>query len=1792
MVTIAFPLVHRKGFALTAATATLAVIATMLWPAQQAFADTDPPAGTPATVTADALPTVQMNGIAWDQEVVGDVVYAAGSFSSARPAGAAPGTDETPRSNLLAYSLSTGQLIASFAPTINAQVRQVAAAPDGKTLYIVGDFSTVNGVSRNRVAAFDLPSGTLTSFNPNANSTVDGVDATNTAVYLTGTFGRVSGQDRAGAAAFTRSGSLLPWAPDVQRRGRAVIVSPDETKVVIGGDFPTLNGSANPGYGLGMVDAQSGASLPFGANSVIRNAGNNAAILSLKSDEDSVYGVGYTFGSGGTLEGSFRASWDTGNLEWVNDCHGDQYDVQPMGDTVYAAGHPHYCGSLEGGFPQSDPNWTFYRAIAVTKTVNRNVPPGLNLGYNDFVGNPQPKLQHWFPLFNTGTVSGAYQGPWTVNGNSEYLVYGGEFTRVNNVGQQGLVRFAIPSKAPEAQGPILWNTDWMPSATQVANGAVRVSWPSNWDRDNEFLKYEVLRDNVVIKTFDALRSKKDDWAIPPFGYVDTTVEAGTNYSYRVRATDARGNSIMSGTATASASGASTPSAYKTAVLKDLPSSYWPLDEATGATASDWGGGSDLTLSGGYTRNLAGAISGESDRRATRFGGSSGFGATDKKIIAPQTFSIEAWVRTDANNGPGGKIAGFGNNRTGLSSSYDRHIYMESNGRISFGVNAGGQRTITSPSSYNDAQWHHVVATLGTGGMVLYVDGARVAQRTDAASAAYYYGYWRVGGDRTWAGNSYFRGDIDEVAVYTTPLSLQSVEAHYAAAGRTVPASTRPTDAYGAAVYDLAPTLYWRMDETTGSIANDTAGMGQRGRYLGGHTKNVAGPLQGVANPGVRFSGGQIVSENSFSDPRAYSLEAWFNTTSTNGGKILGFGSSSSTSNSTSYDRHVYMTNTGQLVFGTYSGVEQRLTTPQSYNDGGWHQVVATQDASGMRLYVDGQLIDSNTAAQAQSYSGYWHVGGDVTWGPGGNQFGGTIDEVAVYSAALPAADVALHYGLGTTGTAPNVKPTASFVPTTNRLNVSVDGTASSDPDGTIAEYRWDWGDGAPTSTGATSTHTYAAAGAYTITLTVTDNDGATSSKTAQVSVAPNQAPTASFTTTTAELTVSVNGSDSADPDGTIASYSWDWGDGSPAGSGATATHSYATPGDYTLKLTVTDNEGATGVTSHPVSVSLPVGAVTYARDSFGRNVATGLGAADVGGSWSLLQSAGNYRVDGDQAVFVQPAGGSQRYAYLQSVSSTDTAVEVDVTLPQRPVGGSSFSTVHLRRISGDEYVARLIVTTGGGVTAQLMRNGTVLTNVGTSVNLAAGDTIRVRGEATGASPTTLNLKVWKVGSPEPATWTTTTTDATAALQAPGQVGLGVYLGGGATNTPFQTRFDNFWAGSTEGAPEPPANQAPTAAFTATAADLSVHTDGSGSSDPDGTIASYAWDWGDNSPAGSGAAATHTYTAAGTYVVKLTVTDNQGATATLSKNVTVTAPGGPANQAPAAAFTATAADLTASVDASASTDPDGTITSYGWDWGDGSAAGTGVTTTHAYAAAGTYTVTLTVTDDQGATATHTEAVTVAAPPQPDPVVFGADDFDRAPGLLGSAAAGGAWTQTAGVANVGVEDNAARLTSIAASQTRTASLPAAVSDSTDLTVSFRVAALPSSSGRLYISTLGRVVGAADYRARWIVDQGGGVQAQVANGGSVIAWRDLTGLTLTPGTTYNARVQVFGTAPTSLRSKVWEAGTAEPADWQVSGTDASAELQAPGYVGFSTYTGGGFQTLPYSVFFDDFHVQTVAP
>ena len=168
----------------------VAIFASLLLPVPPAQADTAPDgAGTPTTVAADALPTTQINGVVWTQVIVGNTVYVGGEFTRARPAGAAAGTSEVERNNLLAYNLTTGVLSTTFAPSVNGAVRSIVASPDGSRIYLGGAFTAINGVARYRLAAVTTSTGALvTSWAPQVNARVTTVGVSASTVYVGGAF--------------------------------------------------------------------------------------------------------------------------------------------------------------------------------------------------------------------------------------------------------------------------------------------------------------------------------------------------------------------------------------------------------------------------------------------------------------------------------------------------------------------------------------------------------------------------------------------------------------------------------------------------------------------------------------------------------------------------------------------------------------------------------------------------------------------------------------------------------------------------------------------------------------------------------------------------------------------------------------------------------------------------------------------------------------------------------------------------------------------------------------------------------------------------------------------------------------------------------------------------------------------------------------------------------------------------------------------------------------------------------------------------------------------------------------------------------------------------------------------------------------------------------------------------------------------------------------------------------------------------------------------------------------------
>ncbi|GEK78813.1 hypothetical protein ABA31_01640 [Agrococcus baldri] len=1176
------------------------------------LAAADPEAGA-EPVSSDPLPTVQIDGIVYAQAVAGNRVFAGGQFSNARPAGANPGTQLTPRSNLLAYNLTTGVLDGSFAPQVNGRIMAAATSPDGSTLYIGGAFTAVNGQARYRLAAFNTATGALLpNWRPGTNSTVFGLAATSSAVYVAGQYTNISNTTRTGVAAVhATTGALLPFNP-VHTGGylaRAVVVSPDGAKVVAAGSFLTTNGSDSPGRGMAALDAQTGASMPWAINSVLRNGGNNAAIYSLASDSTSVYGSGYDFGGNkqqDDFEGAFRASWADGTMVWMEDCHGDTYSVAPHNGILYTAAHTHYCGNI-GEFPQLDP-WYLNHSLAFGAEPSGNpITPDI-WGYRSFTGNPAAKLLHWYPIWGTGSVSGVDQAGWSVASAGDYVLYGGEFTSINGIRQQGLVRFATRDVAPKDIGPTMQGGTWPISASSFREGEARIRWEANYDADSAELTYEVFRQgvNAPLATQTATSTY---WERPQLRYADETVESGQTYNYRVRVSDADGNSTQSDwTPVTIAEPGSTP-AYSLSVLDDDPLHYWPLGEPSGSAGIDWGGGNDLTVTGASRTTQGQATDGSTD--ATSFSGSSGsYASTRTAESGMGEYSIEAWFRTTSSQG--GKIVGFGDRATGSSSSYDRHIYLSGNGTVTFGNYPGEVRVVQSGSGYNDGQWHHVAGTLGPDGMTLWVDGVRIGTRADTTSAQSYSGYWRVGGDNlgSWpnVNAQYLNGTIADVAVYDRALDRAEIDGHIVASGRASTMPAAPADAYGASVFDLEPTLYWRLGEASGSTAQDSGPDSLNGTYSRAGSSQFqygqSGALSGVANSAVGFQSSRnifgtwnnrqvVVSARSMPSPTQFSVETWFRTTSSRGGKLIGFGTSSSnaTNASSQYDRHVMMTPSGQLQFGVWNGSAQVLETDAAYNDGAWHHVVGQQSASGMQLYVDGQLVRSNSVSTADPYTGYWRLAGDTTW-VGDPFWVGSLDETAVYPRPLTGDEVRQHFELATEGVA-NQAPTAAFTADVTDLSVDLDASDSSDPEGAIASYAWEFGDG-ETGTGATTTHQYEGSGTFTVRLTVTDAQGVTATTTQDVTVqGPNDAPVAALTATVDGMSVDVDGSASEDPDGSIDAYAWDFGDGGSA-SGATATHEYDAGGTYEIELTVTDDRGATAVATETVTIVAPNQAPTAA----------------------------------------------------------------------------------------------------------------------------------------------------------------------------------------------------------------------------------------------------------------------------------------------------------------------------------------------------------------------------------------------------------------------------------------------------------------------------------------------------------------------------------------------------------------------------------------------------------------------
>lgn len=236
------------------------------------------------------------------------------------------------------------------------------------------------------------------------------------------------------------------------------------------------------------------------------------------------------------------------------------------------------------------------------------------------------------------------------------------------------------------------------------------------------------------------------------------------------------------------------------------------------------------------------------------------------------------------------------------------------------------------------------------------------------------------------------------------------------------------------------------------------------------------------------------------------------------------------------------------------------------------QVMQTSDlATDMRASIAGTVSAGTYYLRVSSVgSGTSGSTGYTTYGSIGNYIiTGTFSTSGVKQAPVAEATAS-----ATSGTAP--------------MTISFSGTNSTDSDGNIVSYSWNFGDGS-TATGATVSKSFSAAGTYSVVLTVVDNDGLANSASVTVNVsapeniAPIAAASANVTTGTAPVPVIFSSAGSMDPDGSIASYRWEFGDGTSS-TAASPSKTYMNAGNYTARLTVTDNRGASAASTVAVAV--------------------------------------------------------------------------------------------------------------------------------------------------------------------------------------------------------------------------------------------------------------------------------------------------------------------------------------------------------------------------------------------------------------------------------------------------------------------------------------------------------------------------------------------------------------------------------------------------------------------------------
>ena len=432
-----------------------------------------------------------------------------------------------------------------------------------------------------------------------------------------------------------------------------------------------------------------------------------------------------------------------------------------------------------------------------------------------------------------------------------------------------------------------------------------------------------------------------------------------------------------------------------------------------------------------------------------------------------------------------------------------------------------------------------------------------------------------------------------------------------------------------------------------------------------------------------------------------------------------------------------------------------------------------------------------------------------------------------YYHAIPAQVISIR-------AIPVANPNGNYYGSANQ-QIQFSSSGSYDPDGSISAYYWTFGDGG-TSTSANPVHSYTTPNTYTVSLRVTDNQGIqkTTSTNAYIGATPPISHPGGpyYAETTDEITF--NSSLSSDPDGTITKYEWDFGDGSNNTYDWNSTHAYVEPGNYTVTLKVTDNHDAETVNTTMAYIT-PKPPVIVINSPY----------AELATDPIQFNSTGTFDPDGNITEYVWTFGDGSNSTEPNPSHIYVLKGNYTVTLTVKDNHNATTTVTTFADVSPKPPVAQIAGTPTG----------------------ESGDAIQFSSSSYDFDNDIEEYK-WTFGD---GSGTFYDENPTHTYDAPGNytVTLTVVDEDDLENTIVITiTVENIDPVAVIVAPESHEAESPSA-FSS-----------EGSSDEDGSIVSYLWEFGDGETS-TEANPEYTYMAEGTYTVRLTVTDDFSGTGTVT-----------------------------------------------------------------------------------------------------------------------------------------------------------------------------------------------------------------------------------------------------------------------------------------------------------------------